>query len=88
MTNDERLLAEIQVDEVLPQRRGFTMIGTGGRTSYRLELRLGFPLDTRTRRVLGELLSQSEWRISQLGAPTPTVRSMHEAPKRNRARKP
>ncbi len=54
----------MDVDAVQPGRSGFILLGRGrDRADYRLELRLDMPIDQRTRAVLGELLSQSEWRI-------------------------
>lgn len=57
-------VAEIEVDAVTPGREGFLLSGRGAdRAEYRLELRLDMPIDERTRAVLAELFSQSEWRI-------------------------
>jgi len=57
---------EIAIDEVRPEPHGFTLLGyTADRTLYRLELILDFPMDVRTRRVLGELLSQAVVRVGQ-----------------------
>ena len=57
---------EIAIDEVRPEPHGFTLLGyTADRTSYQLELVLDFPMDTRTRRVLGELLSQAVVRVAR-----------------------
>ena len=71
-------IAEIEVDEVRPERLGFTLTGQGpDRAEYRLDLRFGMPLDPRTRAVLGELLSQTELIISRRPPDTPgaTLRS-------------
>ncbi len=58
---------EIEIDEVRPEAHGFTLVGiSADRTPYRLELVLDFPMDLRTRRVLGEFLSQAVVRVSQL----------------------
>ena len=63
-------LAEIEVDEVKPERQGFTLTGQGpDHAEYRLDVRFELPLDPRTRAVLGELLSHSELTISRR-APT------------------
>jgi len=59
-------LAEIEVDQVKPERQGFTLSGQGPDNSeYQLDLRFEMPLDQRTRTVLGELLSQSDLIISR-----------------------
>jgi len=63
---DYQRLAEIEVDEVAPERQGFVLTGTGAdRAEYRLDLRFEMPLDPRTRAVLGELLSHSGLTISR-----------------------
>ncbi len=72
---------EIAIDEVRPEPHGFTLSGyTADRTPYRLELVLDFPMDVRTRRVLGELLSQAVVRVAQQAAPS-------SAPKPRRTRR-
>jgi hypothetical protein len=38
---------------------------------YRLELHLDHPVNRRTQQVLGEILSQSEWRVLRRTAPSP-----------------
>ena len=59
-------VADVEVSSVKPQRSGFTLEGRGAdRADYRLDLELEVPVDQRTRSVLGELLSQSKWRISR-----------------------
>jgi hypothetical protein len=64
-------LAEIAVDEVKPERQGFTLTGQGvDRAEYQLDLRFEMPLDPRTRTVLGELLSHSDLIISRRAPPT------------------
>jgi len=61
-------LAEIAVDEVKPERQGFTLSGQGrDHAEYQLDLRFEMPLDPRTRAVLGELLSHSDLTISRRG---------------------
>lgn len=63
---DYEPLAEIAVDEVKPERQGFTLTGQGiDRAEYQLDLRFEMPLDSRTRTVLGELLSHSDLVISR-----------------------
>lgn len=57
-------LAEVEVDAVRPTRGGFTLDGHGAdHADYRLEMTLDLPVDSRTRTILAELLSQSEWKI-------------------------
>ena len=59
-------LAEIEVEAVKPERQGFTLTGQGpDHAQYQLDLRFEMPLDTRTRTVLGELLSHSDLIISR-----------------------
>jgi hypothetical protein len=61
-------LADIEVDGVTPSNQGFTLTGQGtgtDRSEYRLDLHFQLPLDSRTRTVLGELLSQSDLTISR-----------------------
>ena len=63
---DFQPLAEIEIDEVKPDRRGFTLTGQGpDHAEYRLDVHIGMPLDARTRSVLGELLSHSDVTISR-----------------------
>src|SRR5437879_13487564 len=65
-------LAEIEVDQVKPERQGFMLTGQGpDLAEYQLDLRFEMPLDPRTRTVLGGLLSHSDLIISRrAGAPT------------------
>ena len=59
-------LAEIEVDQVKPERLGFMLTGQGpDNAEYQLDLRFDMPLDPRTRSVLGELLSHSDLIISR-----------------------
>ena len=73
-------VADVEVSAVRPQRTGFTLQGTGAdRAEYRVELELEVPVDQRTRSVLGEILSQSKWRIwrrvrQPLRAPSKSIR--------------
>jgi hypothetical protein len=57
-------VADLAIDSVRPSRSGFILSGKGSdRAEYRLDMHLELPVDQRTRAVLGELLSQSEWRV-------------------------
>lgn len=57
-------VAEIEVDAVVPRQTGFVLEGQGADGGqYRLELHLDLPVDRRTKQVLAELFSQSEWRL-------------------------
>jgi hypothetical protein len=59
-------LAEIEVDAARPELQGFTLTGQGpDHAEYQLDLRFEMPLDSRTRTVLGELLSHSDLTISR-----------------------
>ena len=76
-------LAEIEVDQVKPERQGFTLSGQGPDNSeYQLDLRFEMPLDQRTRTVLGELLSHSDLIISRR-APGALAQALRQ--RRNRA---
>jgi len=76
-------IAEIEVEEVRPGQRGFTLTGRGrDRAQYQLGLRFEMPLDSRTRGVLGELLSQAELTIARR-APPPRGTALR--PQRQRA---
>lgn len=64
-------VADVEVSSVRHQRHGFELTGTGAdRADYRVDLHLEVPVDQRTRAVLGELLSQSKWRISRRVRPS------------------
>ncbi len=55
-------VAEVEVDTVLPLPKGFRLDGGGeDGADYRLELRFEMPTDGKTRSVIGELLTQSQW---------------------------
>ena len=59
-------VAEIEIDAVTPSRRGFTLTGQGAdRAEYRLDVHFELPLDPRTRKVIGELLTQSDVTIAR-----------------------
>jgi hypothetical protein len=59
-------VADIEMEAVLPARSGFRLEGRGADgAAYQLELHLDLPVDQRTRQVLGELLAQSELKISR-----------------------
>lgn len=70
-------VAEIEVDVVRPRRSGFLLDGRGvDGSDYRLALHLDMPVDGRTRDVLAELLSQSEWRIARRARPPLATRAI------------
>lgn len=59
-------VAEVEIDAVQPARGGFVLRGTGKDSAeYRLDVHFDLPVDHKTHAVLGEMLSQSEWRISR-----------------------
>lgn len=65
-------VAEIEIDAVQPDRHGFRLEGGGADgAEYRIDLHLDMPVDQRTQRVLGEILSQSELKISRKAGGTP-----------------
>jgi hypothetical protein len=59
-------VTDIEVDAVLPTQRGFRLSGRGqDGTEYRVDITFDMPLDLNSRRVMGEMLTQSEvgvWR--------------------------
>jgi len=76
-------LAKIEVDAARPEPQGFTLTGQGpDHAEYQLDLHFGMPLDSRTRTVLGELLSHSDLTISRR-APGRLVQALRQ--RRNRA---
>jgi len=57
-------VAEVQVDAVQAAQGGFVLRGSGkDAAEYRFDVHFDMPVDRRTHAVLGEILSQSEWRI-------------------------
>lgn len=59
-------VADVSIDTVRPVSAGFALEGRGSDgADYRLELHLDLPVSARTRAVLGEMLAQSEWRVSR-----------------------
>jgi hypothetical protein len=77
-------VAEIEVDAVVPARAGFRLEGRGADgAEYRVELHLDVPLNQQTHRVLGELLSQCEMKISRKTG-TPSLRTARSARARQR----
>jgi hypothetical protein len=83
-------LAEIEVEQVHPEQQGFTLTGQGAgadHADYHVDVRFELPLDSRTRSVLGELLSHAELSISRrsagVGHAQPALRS-----RRDRAHRP
>ena len=57
-------VAEVQIDAVQPAPAGFVLHGSGKDSAeYRLDVHFDMPVDHKTHAVLGEMLSQSEWRI-------------------------
>ena len=65
-------VADIELEAVLPTKSGFRLDGRGADgAEYQLELHLDLPVDQRTQRVLAELLSQSELKISRKAVDPP-----------------
>ena len=55
-------VANVEVTAVMPQSSGFRLQGVGADgADYLMEMHLDMPINQRTRAVLGEMLSQSEW---------------------------
>jgi hypothetical protein len=66
------LVADIPIDAVRSTTAGFVLEGRGAdRDDYRLELHFDFPVDAKTRKVLGELMSQAEVTVSRRPAAKP-----------------
>jgi hypothetical protein len=65
------LVVDIPIDAVRSTAAGVVLEGRGGDgEAYRLEFHFDFPVDARTRKVLGELMSQAEVRVARrAGAP-------------------
>lgn len=64
------LLADVPIDEVRATPDGFVMQGRGAdRAGYRLEMHIDWPVDPKTKAVLGEILSQTEVRVMRWRAP-------------------
>lgn len=65
------LVAEIPIDEVRTAAATVVLQGHGSdRQEYRLELHFDIPVDAKTRKVLGELMSQADVRLSRRAANT------------------
>jgi hypothetical protein len=74
-------VADVTVDVVRPAMDGFTLEGRGsGGADYRMEMHLDMRVDGRTRTVLSEILSQSEWRISRRVQPPLRTRLRRKRP--------
>lgn len=81
-------LADIQVDLVQPEQRGFILSGQGNdQAEYRLDLRFDMPLDGRTRAVMGELLAQSEVSIWRRPVAAPVTADVRRRPARRPPRR-
>jgi hypothetical protein len=75
-------VADIEVDAVLPSRSGFRLEGRGADgATYQVELHLDLPVNQRTQQVLGELLSQSELKISRKSETSPLAALRRERAK-------
>lgn len=65
------LLADVPIEEVRSTPDGFVLQGRGAdRLGYRLELHIDWPVDPRTKAVLGEILSQTELKVMRWRAPS------------------
>jgi hypothetical protein len=68
--DDFDLVADVPIEEVRATAKGFVLQGHGSdRTGYRVEMRLDWPVDARTRKVLSEILSQAEVRVMRWHSP-------------------
>lgn len=78
-------VAELEVDSVEPARSGFVLRGFGADSAeYRLDMHLDMRVDPKTQTVLGEILSQSEWRIWRRAPRQIRARSQERTPSRTR----
>lgn len=69
-TEEFDLVADVPIEEVRATRDGFVLHGRGvDRQGYRLELHIDWPVDAKTKAVLGEILSQTELKILRWRAP-------------------
>jgi hypothetical protein len=60
------LVAEVPIDAVRSTTAGFLLEGRGAdRDDYRLEIHFDMPVDAKTRKVLEELMSQADVRVSR-----------------------
>jgi hypothetical protein len=60
------LVADIPIEEVRTAAATVVLQGHGtDRQEYRLELHFDIPVDAKTRKVLGELMSQADVRVSR-----------------------
>ena len=65
-------VADVEVESVVPTKSGFRLHGKGADgADYEVELHLDLPVDQRTQRVLAELFSQSELKISRKSGDSP-----------------
>lgn len=72
---DFDLVADVPIDEVQATKDGFVMEGRGAdRAGYRLEMHFDWPVDARTKAVIGEILSQTEVRVMRWRAPASPAR--------------
>jgi hypothetical protein len=63
------LVADIPIEEVRTAVATVVLQGHGtDRQEYRLELHFDIPVDAKTRKVLGELMSQADVRLSRRAA--------------------
>ena len=84
-TPEFKPLAEVEIDAVRPDARGFTLTGQGrDRAEYRVAVQFDMPLDARTRAVLGELLSHSEVTVERRAEGLAELRRL----RRDRAHRP
>ncbi|MDH5642633.1 MAG: hypothetical protein OEY63_00405 [Gemmatimonadota bacterium] len=59
-------VANLEVTTVAPTPHGFELQGMGAdNADYLMEMHLDIPIDAKTRAVLAEMLSQSEWNVSR-----------------------
>lgn len=69
--DDFDLLLDVPIEEVHPTADGFVLEGHGtDRAGYHVEMHIDWPVDARTKKVLGEILSQTELKVMRWRSPT------------------
>ena len=64
-------VADVEIDAVAPASSGFVLSGRGrDGADYRLEVTLEMPMNSKTRAVVAELLSQSDFRLFRQARPS------------------
>lgn len=82
-------VAHLQIEAVRPRPSGFVLRASGeDAAEYLVELHLDLPINDRTRTVLGEMLSQSEFRVWRRPSEPLRGRRAPSAPQSRNAQEP